>query len=86
MAIDAKAAAEGIEAVAPMYGFPVPAKGTMSSVDYPGGAGLGILDGCYVSRSGARAPDHVADDHLICCSRPRDPHRDRARTTRRCSS
>uniref|UniRef100_A0A7S3WER0 Amidase domain-containing protein n=1 Tax=Emiliania huxleyi TaxID=2903 RepID=A0A7S3WER0_EMIHU len=46
-AIDDKAAADGVESVAPLYGLPVPAKGTMASTDYPGGAGLGILDGCY---------------------------------------
>lgn len=46
-AADEMAAAQGIESVAPLYGLPIPAKGTMASIDFPGGAGVGILDGCY---------------------------------------
>lgn len=45
--VDEKAKAEGVESVAPLYGLPVPAKGTMATVDFPSSAGLGILDGCY---------------------------------------
>lgn len=52
-AIDEKAATEGIESVAPLYGLPVPAKGTMASVDFPGGAGVGVLDGCYSAADAA---------------------------------
>merc|ERR1719210_2108997 len=46
-AIDAKVATHGIESVAPLYGLPIPAKGTMATEDFPSSAGMGILDGCY---------------------------------------
>ena len=44
-ALDARAAAEGVEAIAPLYGLPVPMKGTGAMVDFPTGAGVGVLSG-----------------------------------------
>jgi len=46
-ALDQRAAAEGIEAIAPLYGLPVPAKGTMATVDFPSSAGVGILHNTF---------------------------------------
>lgn len=45
MALDLKAAAEGIDAIAPLYGLPIPVKGTMACKDFPSGAGSGVLSG-----------------------------------------
>ena len=44
-ALDAKAAAhaDGVEGLAPLYCLPVPAKGTMATVDFKSSAGLGLL-------------------------------------------
>ena len=42
-AMDAKAAAEGLNSIAPLYGLPVPAKGTMATVDFKSSAGAGML-------------------------------------------
>eukprot|EP00310_Coccolithus_braarudii_P021446 CAMPEP_0183354362 /NCGR_PEP_ID=MMETSP0164_2-20130417/37262_1 /TAXON_ID=221442 /ORGANISM="Coccolithus pelagicus ssp braarudi, Strain PLY182g" /LENGTH=599 /DNA_ID=CAMNT_0025527231 /DNA_START=76 /DNA_END=1875 /DNA_ORIENTATION=- len=44
-ALDTMAAKEGIEAIAPLYGLPVPMKGTGAIVDFPSGAGVGVLSG-----------------------------------------
>eukprot|EP00929_Paragymnodinium_shiwhaense_P035811 TRINITY_DN19291_c0_g1_i1.p1 TRINITY_DN19291_c0_g1~~TRINITY_DN19291_c0_g1_i1.p1 ORF type:complete len:494 (+),score=62.04 TRINITY_DN19291_c0_g1_i1:59-1483(+) len=44
-ALDEKAAKEGVESIAPLYGLPIPMKGTAAVVDYPSGAGCGILSG-----------------------------------------
>ena len=41
--LDAKAAAEGIESIAPLYGLPVPMKGTVATTDFPSSAGSGVL-------------------------------------------
>lgn len=41
--LDAKASREGIDAISPLYGLPVPAKGTMATTDFPSSAGVGIL-------------------------------------------
>ncbi|CAK0845900.1 unnamed protein product [Prorocentrum cordatum] len=43
--MDQKAAASGVEAIAPLYGLPVPMKGTAAVVQYPSGAGCGVLSG-----------------------------------------
>eukprot|EP00929_Paragymnodinium_shiwhaense_P058870 TRINITY_DN29490_c0_g1_i1.p1 TRINITY_DN29490_c0_g1~~TRINITY_DN29490_c0_g1_i1.p1 ORF type:complete len:620 (+),score=107.78 TRINITY_DN29490_c0_g1_i1:220-2079(+) len=42
-ALDAQAAQKGIEALAPLYGFPIPMKGTAAVIDYPSGSGSGSL-------------------------------------------
>lgn len=54
-AIDAKVAAAGgdVMVVAPLFGLPIPAKGTMASMDFPGGAGVGVLDGCFAADDAA---------------------------------
>jgi hypothetical protein len=41
--LDRKASADGVEAIAPFYGLPIPMKGTAAVVDYPSGSGSGIL-------------------------------------------
>ena len=41
--LDAKAEDEGIDAIAPLYGLLVPAKGTMATTDFPSSAGTGLL-------------------------------------------
>jgi amidase len=43
--MDQKAATDGVEAIAPLYGLPVPMKGTAAVVQYPSGAGCGVLSG-----------------------------------------
>lgn len=42
-AIDQKAASEGVEAIAPLYGLPFPIKGTVATTDFPSSAGSGVL-------------------------------------------
>ncbi|CAE7747248.1 gatA, partial [Symbiodinium pilosum] len=42
-ALDKKAAKEGVDALAPLYGLPIPMKGTAAVVDFPSGCGVGIL-------------------------------------------
>lgn len=44
-ALDARAASEGVECLAPLYGLPVPMKGTAAIVDFPSGSGSGVLSG-----------------------------------------
>merc|ERR550514_1128454 len=44
-AMDQKAQKEGIESIAPFYGLPIPMKGTAAVVDFPSGAGSGVLSG-----------------------------------------
>eukprot|EP00931_Biecheleriopsis_adriatica_P115465 TRINITY_DN91250_c0_g1_i1.p1 TRINITY_DN91250_c0_g1~~TRINITY_DN91250_c0_g1_i1.p1 ORF type:complete len:639 (-),score=81.76 TRINITY_DN91250_c0_g1_i1:263-2080(-) len=46
-ALDAKAAAEGVQAIAPLYGLPLPVKGTMATIDFPSSAGSGLLHNCW---------------------------------------
>ena len=41
--MDAKAKAEGITSIAPLYGLPIPMKGTMATKDFISSAGVGIL-------------------------------------------
>lgn len=36
---------QGVEAIGPLYGLPIPMKGSAAVVDYPSGAGVGILSG-----------------------------------------
>ena len=43
--LDERATEDGIESIAPLYGLPVPMKGTGAVVDYPSGAGVGVLSG-----------------------------------------
>ena len=43
--LDEKAAAEGVEAIAPLYGLCIPMKGTAAVVDFPSGSGSGVLSG-----------------------------------------
>ena len=44
-ALDARAAAEGVESIAPLYGLCIPMKGTAAVVDFPAGSGVGVLSG-----------------------------------------
>ena len=48
-ALDARAARDGVDALAPLYGLPIPMKGTAAVKDYPSGGGVGILSG-YVPK------------------------------------
>lgn len=41
--LDAKASREGVSAISPLYGLPVPVKGTVATTDFPSSAGVGIL-------------------------------------------
>ena len=43
--LDEKAAADGVEAIAPLYGLCIPMKGTAAVVDFPSGSGSGVLSG-----------------------------------------
>ena len=49
-ALDDKAAAEGVESIAPLYGLPIPIKGTAATVDFPTSVGCGVLDGFYAKK------------------------------------
>ena len=42
-ALDEVAKKEGVEAIAPLYGLPIPMKGTAAVVDFPAGCGVSIL-------------------------------------------
>eukprot|EP00927_Polykrikos_kofoidii_P019605 TRINITY_DN1918_c0_g1_i3.p1 TRINITY_DN1918_c0_g1~~TRINITY_DN1918_c0_g1_i3.p1 ORF type:complete len:622 (-),score=45.16 TRINITY_DN1918_c0_g1_i3:153-1799(-) len=43
--LDQKAETDGIEAIAPLFGLMIPMKGTAAVVQYPSGAGSGVLSG-----------------------------------------
>ena len=45
IALDATAAAEGVESIGPLYGLCIPMKGTASVKDFPSGSGVGVLSG-----------------------------------------
>ena len=45
VALDARVATDGVEAIAPLYGLCIPMKGTAAVVDFPAGSGVGILSG-----------------------------------------
>ncbi|KAJ1454290.1 amidase signature domain-containing protein [Pelagophyceae sp. CCMP2097] len=47
LALDSLAEAEGVDAIAPLYCLPVPAKGTMATTDFPSSAGAGLLHDNY---------------------------------------
>ena len=49
-ALDAKAAEEGIDAIAPLYGLPIPVKGTCATVDFPSCVGTGVLQHVYARK------------------------------------
>merc|ERR1719160_1559128 len=49
-ALDAKAMADGLDSIGPLYGLPIPMKGTAAVVDYPSGSGVGILSGYIPTR------------------------------------
>ena len=49
-ALDAQAAREGVESIAPLYGLPVPIKGTCATTDFPSCVGTGVLQHCYGRR------------------------------------
>jgi len=51
--LDKKARDQGVSAIAPLYGLPVPAKGTMATMDFPSSAGHGLLHGCYAKKDAA---------------------------------
>lgn len=52
-ALDEIVKKEGIEAIAPLYGLPIPMKGTAAVVEYPSGGGCGILSGYTPVKSSA---------------------------------
>ena len=49
-ALDAKAAAEGVASIGPLYGLPVPIKGTCATTDFPSCVGVGVLQHTYARR------------------------------------
>ena len=49
-ALDAKAAEEGIDAIAPLYGLPILVKGTRATVDFPSCVGTGVLQHVYARK------------------------------------
>ena len=54
IALDRRAAAAGdVEAIAPLYGLLVPAKGTMATTDFPSSAGSGALHDCFATQDAA---------------------------------
>jgi Asp-tRNA(Asn)/Glu-tRNA(Gln) amidotransferase A subunit family amidase len=50
IALDAKAAAEGVESIAPLYGLPIPVKGTCATADFPSCVGCGVLQNCFAKK------------------------------------
>ena len=63
-ALDALAVEEGVEALAPLYGLPVPMKGTGACVDFPSGAGVGVLSG-YTPRKDCELVERLRAAHAI---------------------
>lgn len=53
VALDLKAASEGVEAIGPLYGLPIPMKGTAAVIDYPSGSGVGVLSGYTPTKDSA---------------------------------
>eukprot|EP00039_Didymoeca_costata_P026303 m.15588 g.15588 ORF g.15588 m.15588 type:complete len:606 (+) comp5439_c0_seq2:157-1974(+) len=51
--MDEKAAKEGVESIAPLYGLPVPAKGTMATTDFPSCAGHAALHDVHALKDAA---------------------------------
>ena len=49
-ALDAKAAVEGIDSISPLYGLPVPIKGTCATIDFPSCVGVGVLQHTYARK------------------------------------
>ena len=45
--LDAKAEAEGVDSIAPLYGLPLPIKGTYATTDFPSCGGVGVLQHVY---------------------------------------
>ena len=48
--LDDKASKDGVEALAPLYCLPIPAKGTMATQDFKSSAGVGILHDLTANR------------------------------------
>ncbi len=42
--LDAKATSQGVDSIAPLYGLPVPIKGTAATVTFPSSVGCGVLN------------------------------------------
>ena len=56
--LDEVAKKEGVEAIAPLYGLPIPMKGTAAVVDFPAGCGVGILS-CYTPVKNSELTDLI---------------------------
>ena len=66
-ALDAKAAAEGLDSIAPLYGLPVPIKGTAATVAFPSSVGTGVLDGCFAKKDCDLVERIVAAGGVVFC-------------------
>ena len=54
VALDAKAAGPGgVSSIGPLYGLPVPVKGTAATIDFPSSVGVGVLDGYTAKQDSA---------------------------------
>ena len=51
--LDQRAIASGIESIAPLYGLPIPVKGTVATTDFPSSAGVGVLHNFYAVKDAA---------------------------------
>ena len=64
-ALDARASSEGVEAIQPLFGLPIPMKGTAAVVEYPSGSGSGVLSGYTPVKNSALTELIVAANGLI---------------------
>jgi Asp-tRNA(Asn)/Glu-tRNA(Gln) amidotransferase A subunit family amidase len=53
LALDTLAETDGVDAIAPLYGLPMPVKGTMATIDFPSSAGNQLLDGAHAVKDAA---------------------------------
>ena len=52
-ALDSKAASDGMDTIGPLYGLPVPCKGTMATTDFNSSVGCGLLHNYKAKRDAA---------------------------------
>ena len=71
-ALDARAAAEGIDSIGPLYGLPVPIKGTCATIDFPSCVGVGVLQHCY-ARKDSELVEILKNAHAVIMGKTNVP-------------
>ena len=62
--LDSKASKEGVDCLAPLYGLPIPMKGTAAVVAFPSGAGVGVLSS-YVPKKDSALTKLIYEAHGV---------------------